>query len=502
MSRSRVAPVIVVLMLAGARLYDEADATARQSLSAHYTPANRDAHRYQYVPFEVLPGTERLQLEYEYDKANGGNALGLGLFEPGSLELGTRAFRGYSGSARTSIAIAEHDATPGYRAGRMPPGRWHVLLDLTRVHDAGVDVSITIETRAAATRVAPVAPDPSASVRPSVHGELRRDRADLSAGASAKAEAAVGREGGPVTPGAWLLGALHTHTVHSTGMLTPPALMQQFAAAGFDFVAITDDNNTTHRRDLQNHPAARPLLISGEEVATAQGHAGVWGLDDGEWVDFRAGAGSIADLVSATRRFGAVFAINHPAAACAGCAWEHAIPDDVAAIEVWTGGASDSAALTRWDQLLATGRQITGVGSTDWRSPATPIDGPHVRVQAPRLTESAILTAIQSGRVIVMNGTGRKTPEFTVRAGARTAPIGGVLRVSGPTVVGIALVASDLPRGRVTTVVNGRRSAERILDESGRIGFDERAAPGYLRFELRAADGTLVALTNPIYLRN
>ncbi len=149
MPRSRVAPVIVVLMLAGARLYDEADATARQSLSAHYTPADRNAHRYQYVPFEVLPGTERLQLEYQYDKANGGNAVGLGLFEPGSLELGTAAFRGYSGSTKPSIAIGEHDATPGYRAGRMPPGRWHVLLDLTRVHGAGVDVSITIETRAA-----------------------------------------------------------------------------------------------------------------------------------------------------------------------------------------------------------------------------------------------------------------------------------------------------------------------------------------------------------------
>ncbi len=58
----------------------------------------------------------------------------------------------------------------------------------------------------------------------------------------------------PGAAGAWLLGALHTHTVHSTGTLTPPALMQQFAAAGFDFVAITDDNNTTHRRDLQKHP--------------------------------------------------------------------------------------------------------------------------------------------------------------------------------------------------------------------------------------------------------
>ena len=126
MPRSRVAPVIVVLMLAGARLYDEADATARQSLSAHYTPADRNAHRYQYVPFEVLPGTERLQLEYEYDKENGGNAVGLGLFEPGSLELGTAAFRGYSGSAK------DIDRDRRARRHARLPGRTHAAWPLAR----------------------------------------------------------------------------------------------------------------------------------------------------------------------------------------------------------------------------------------------------------------------------------------------------------------------------------------------------------------------------------
>ena len=125
MPRSRVAPVIVVLMLAGARLYDEADATARQSLSAHYTPADRDAHRYQYVPFEVLPGTERLQLEYQYDKANGGNAVGLGLFEPGSLELGRPR----------SAAKRQHETIDRDRRARRHarlPGRPHATRPLAR----------------------------------------------------------------------------------------------------------------------------------------------------------------------------------------------------------------------------------------------------------------------------------------------------------------------------------------------------------------------------------
>ena len=83
MTRSRVAPVIIVLMLAGARLYDEADATGRVTLVKHFTPADRESGRYQYVPFDVLPGAQRLTISYDYDKANGENTIDLGLFEPG-----------------------------------------------------------------------------------------------------------------------------------------------------------------------------------------------------------------------------------------------------------------------------------------------------------------------------------------------------------------------------------------------------------------------------------
>ena len=113
MSRSRVAPVIIVLMLAGARLYDEADATGRVSLVKHFTPADRASGRYLSVPFDVLPGAQRLKISYEYDKANGENTVDLGLFEPGSTEIGTRAYRGYSGGSKTTVAINDDDATPG-----------------------------------------------------------------------------------------------------------------------------------------------------------------------------------------------------------------------------------------------------------------------------------------------------------------------------------------------------------------------------------------------------
>jgi hypothetical protein len=282
--------------------------------------------------------------------------------------------------------------------------------------------------------------------------------------------------------------------------------MQRFAAAGFDFVAITDHNNTTHVREMQAYAAAnpRPLWIAGEEVTTPGGHASVWGLDDREWVDFRIKTGTTAidDLVGTARRFGALFSINHPASACAGCGWEHSIPDEVAAIEISNGRHGEvDAAMARWDRLLSTGRQITGVGSSDWHAAPNALDVAHVRVFAPRLTESAIMTAIQSGRVIVMNGAAWRTPEVTVQAGGDPVTVGGVLRVRGTTAVRVDVRAADLPGGRLTTVVNGAKAAERTLDAEGRVAFDEQVSPGYMRFELRDADGALVALTNPIYLR-
>src|SRR5437016_858327 len=74
-------------------------ALARREQRLHYTPQDRETSRYQYVPVPVPEGTTRLTIAYAYDKAGGANVVDLGLFEPGSLDLGTPAFRGWSGDA-------------------------------------------------------------------------------------------------------------------------------------------------------------------------------------------------------------------------------------------------------------------------------------------------------------------------------------------------------------------------------------------------------------------
>src|SRR5262245_47584990 len=159
----------------------EAPAADRWSIRLRYTPGDRESGRYQYVPFQVPAGTTRLTIDVRYDRLGGANAVDLGLFEPGPLDLGSPAFRGWSGGERASLTIAPHHATPGYWPGALPPGAWHLMLGLYRVAEAGVDVEVQIELGRE-----PAGPAPPLAVRPAE--PLRRGLG-------------------------WYSGALHMHTV-------------------------------------------------------------------------------------------------------------------------------------------------------------------------------------------------------------------------------------------------------------------------------------------------
>lgn len=497
MTSVRVALIVAALVVGGAHLDDETAAAARVSIIKRYTPADLVAGRYQYVPFEVPPGSGRLEISYQYERANGDNVIDLGLFEPGSLELGSRAFRGYSGGARSSITLDQDTATPGYRAGPLPPGRWHLLLGLYRVRSTGVVVTITIETAAStsapASSAPPAPPAPPAPAPPAPPAPAPR------------APAAPPAPPAPDASPRWFLGALHTHTVHSDGTIGPLDLLRRFRDGGFDFVAITDHNNTTHRAEMirRDPDSTLPLWIAGEEVTTPSGHASVWGLDDNEWIDFRVRAEDrrIGELVASAQRYGALFSINHPASSCIGCGWDHDIVEGIDAIEISNGrhGEVDQA-MAIWDRLLENGRRLTGVGSSDWHRAPSPIEVAHVRVFAPTRTEQAILGAIRSGRVVVMNDARAATPDVVVRADGRSARIGEQIVLGRARTAEIDVHAKDALNGRLVIVSNGRRAAPVPLDAGGRIQLQQDVSPGYMRFELFTADGSLFAITNPVYL--
>lgn len=466
-------PGILAVLLVAAAVAPAAVRSAdpsRRVVKAHYTPQDRAAGRYQYVPIEVPPGTTRLTFALDYDRAGGGNVVDLGLFEPGSLDLGTPAFRGWSGGERKTVTITATEATPGYWPGPLPAGQWHVALGLYKVADAGLDVEVAVETEAS--------------------------------GGLAKPLVLPMRPAEPLLRGArWYRGGLHVHTVHSDGALTVAEVSARARAAGLDFIAITDHNNTAHQTEAA--PADGLLRIVGEEVTTPGGHASAWGLGGirGD-IDFRVLPGDprIADLVRAVNARGGLFSINHPTASCAGCGWEHAVPDGVMGIEISNGNHAEMAqAIAMWDRLLKEGRRIVAVGSSDWHRGASPIDLASVRVWATELSTRAILDGLRAGRVVVMADGRTPPPLLVARAGRRRAVAGETLEVGGHHKVRVEVtLPMGLLGGRVDLIADGAVVAS--VPAKTRVRFERSGVDRYLRIHVFGAGGAPLAVTNPVFL--
>lgn len=469
MTAGALAAVLLALWPASAAAED-----APRVIKAHFTPKQQQVDRYVEVPFEVARGVTRIDIELKYDRANGENVVDLGLLEPGSLELGTKAFRGWTGGERSAIFVSTVDATPGYWPGPIPPGSWKVGLGLYKVGAAGVDVEVTVKTSS----------DPLAAAMPSLPARAKE----------------------PIRTGpAWYSGALHAHTHNSDGALSAQALAGKARAEGLDFLAITDHNNTASQREAIDVPDL--LTILGEEVTTPGGHANVWGLGgERDFVDFRVSPGdpAIQGLFRAAAARGALVGINHPYSACVACSWTHPVPGEVSTLEI-TGRepAEIVRAVALWDMLLTAGRRVTAIGVSDWHRGDAPIGAASVRVWAAELSTRAILDSIRAGRVIVMADAATPPPDVRVASSGKEARVGDTLTLSRGEAYALDIGASaPLYEGsRAEVFWNGERIAAAPLAD-GRLHLERFAATnGYLRVHLVSAAGAPLAVTNPIWIR-
>lgn len=302
--------------------------TSLRAVHGRWMPADRATSVWHYVPFEVAPDSPGVRVEFAHDRAAG--VLDIGLIDPDG-------WRGWSGGARDHILIGPSSSTPGYVNRGVPSGQWQVVIGLHRLARTGVEYRLAIESEA----VEVVLPAP-------VDVPERRPRRTL-----------------PRVDGLnWLAGDLHAHTVHSDGVLSIDELAALASGEGLDFLAVTDHNTVSHHEFL---PAAGDrygiVLLPGQEVTTADGHANAFG--DIGWIDFRQPADAWVDEVS---RRGGLLSINHPSRG--DCSWRHPLRTPPPLAEVWHSSwldRRDGGPLAWW---LAAGQPIP-VGGSDWHRPGT-----------------------------------------------------------------------------------------------------------------------------------
>ncbi|MGH3327602.1 MAG: CehA/McbA family metallohydrolase [Streptomycetales bacterium] len=359
-----------------------------------WTPEDRRRAIYRYLPVDVPRGSASLQVRLTYERAAG--VLDLGC-------IGAAGFRGWSGGARAAYAIGAREATPGYLPGELEAGTWFVLLGLHRVGEQGV--AYEVEARASRWRPHGV----PASPPPPPPGE-RPPRREL-----------------PSSPGRrWLAGDLHTHSVHSDGVLALGELARLGVARGLDFLAVTDHNTTSHHAALAAAGArAGIVLVPGQELTTAAGHANAFGGIG--WVDFREPADAWLDD---TARRGGLLSINHPLAGPV--AWRHTMARPAPLVEVWHWSWGDR----RWPGPLNWWRACvpaaTPVGGSDWHRPGSDAlpGAPTTWVECDDLGAAAVLEALGAGCVAI--SAGRDGPILVRHDGGLLALDAGGAWLVGP----------------------------------------------------------------------
>lgn len=447
---------------------------------------------WHYVPVDVPSGVRVLRVSYDYNRtptAPGGlygNVLDIGIFDTAGFEPGqTRGFRGWSGGARERFRIGRGSATPGYLAGPIPAGRWHVQLGPYSVAPEGMDWTVTVELEFGR-------PEPRFVPRPA-------PRRIPGAGAG------------------WYRGDLHLHTVHSDGRRSRAELVREARRAGLDFMVSTEHNNQSASLHWGKHATRDLLIIDGEEVTTRSGHWIAAGLPAGAWIDWRYRASEpemLRRFVDQVHGLGGLAIVAHPHAPFSGTRWEFDYTG-IDAVELMNGPwtLDDEFTLQWWHARLVAGKFLPAVGSSDAHTPDHAVGTAQTVVRASSLSRGAILEGVRRGRAWLAESS---AVSLRFRAGGPGRWVTCGERVREPS-------GEDTVQLRVRGVpgcVGVIRSDALVLavgaaDEHGVIRLEAPLPPGqgFVRAEVRrpsddvpldptqgAPGGDVVAITNPVFL--
>ncbi|MEU9791861.1 CehA/McbA family metallohydrolase [Streptomyces sparsogenes] len=456
-----------------------------------------------YLPVEVPRGVREIAVSYSYDKpavpaGTQGNACDIGIFDERGTDLGGRGFRGWSGGARTEFAISAEQATPGYLAGPVKAGTWHVVLGPYTVAPQGLDYKVTVTLR---------------------FGEP---------GETPKQGAPPGRRPGAYPPQrakgrgrAWYRGDSHLHTIHSDGKRTPAEVAAAARAAGLDFITTTEHNTTSSHPAWEGLWGDDLLILTGEEITTRNGHVVALGTDPGVFIDwrYRARDNAFGRYARKIRQAGGLVIPAHPHGTCVGCNWKFGF-NEADAVEVWNADFTpdDEVTVQEWDNTLVAaargdGRWLPAVGHSDAHREPQVVGLPQTVVLADDLSRTAIQEGIRAGRCWIAESSAIDLSFSAVGGRGQHAGIGERLNVARRDEVTVRLKVSGVGPGcSVRLITDQGQLYATALPDSGSADVEWRTTASYaayVRAEVRRAPkdggasgvpGPMAAMTNPIWL--
>ncbi|WP_170207666.1 CehA/McbA family metallohydrolase [Luteibacter pinisoli] len=466
----------------------------------HGDLTGKDIHTYREVPFDVPAGTRRITIDVTYTGREQRTTIDLGLLGPDGFAE-QDGFRGWSGGSKRRFTVSATDATASFLPGAIHAGRWKLLLGIP-------------------------------NIRPTSTAEFTADvwfSGD---------DEGFGPEHGLSPPlkvaDGWYRGDLHMHTAHSDGgclnhggtakVPCPLFLTTESAAKrGLDFIAISEHNTmsqVSEMRELQPYYDTM-LMIPAREITTFEGHANLFGV--ARPLDFRVGSATVPDWNALTADVASahgLISINHPRRpndeTCMGCGFTPKKPVDMhgfQAIEAINGRDTErkDTGIPFWEAQLNQGVHITGIGGGDSHDGsdgardefAGVIGTPTTVVHARELSMEGILDGIRAGHVFVdAEGTKDRMLDVTATTGDASAHMGDALKTAKGGKVHVAVSTAGVAGAQVVMTVDGKRKATQPLGTDGAAAFDWKAdtAQHWLRIDVRAADGKLLLLGNPVYV--
>lgn len=280
---------------------------------------------------------------------------------------------------------------------------------------------------------------------------------------------------GTEAAGEWLRGNLHAHTTRSDGAADPQSVLDHYANAGYDFLALTDHDILTGPEEYADLEDRGLVLLPGNEISANGPHLLHVGCE--ERVEPDADRSDVVDAASAS----GLLVANHPNwgddfAHCPQSALERWEGYD--GIEIYNGvirsHPGSPLATDRWDQLLSDGRRIRGYATDDSHRPANVATAWTV-VHVTERTPGAVLEALRRGRCYASTG----------------------VEITGVHAVDDAATVRTADADRIVAVRDG---GQRFAAADGRsLSVPLPGDATYVRFECYGS-GEAVAWTQPLFL--